>query len=91
MPGAAFAGNGFGKLTGSIQIEEMGDIEAPILLTSTTSVPRVADALTSYVLTFPGNEDTLSSPSGAQRKKGSHPLTVRIVVESGVRARIYKL
>ena len=38
----------------------MGDIEAPLLLTSTTSVPRVADALTTYVLTFPGNEDVLS-------------------------------
>ncbi len=60
VPGAIFVGNGFGKLTGSTQVEEMGDIEAPILLTSTTSVPRVADALISYVLTFPGNEDVLS-------------------------------
>jgi D-aminopeptidase len=60
VPGAVFIGNGFGKLTGSTQVEEMGDIESPILLTSTTSVPRVADALTSYVLTFPGNEDVLS-------------------------------
>src|SRR4051812_2373516 len=60
VPGAVFVGNGFGKLTGSTQVEEMGDIEAPILLTSTTSVPRVADALISYVLTFPGNEDVLS-------------------------------
>ena len=60
VPGAVFVGNGFGKLTGSTQVEEMGEIEAPILLTSTTSVPHVADALTSYVLTFPGNEDVLS-------------------------------
>src|SRR3954471_24202445 len=60
VPGAVFVGNGFGKLTGSTQVEEMGDIEAPLLLTSTTSVPRVADALTTYVLTFPGNEDVLS-------------------------------
>jgi D-aminopeptidase len=60
VPGAVFVGNGFGKLTGSTQVEEMGDIEAPILLTSTTSVPRVADALVSYVLALPGNEDVLS-------------------------------
>lgn len=60
VPGAVFVGNGFGKLTGSTQVDEMGDIEAPILLTSTTSVPRVADALISYVLTLPGNEDVLS-------------------------------
>ena len=60
VPGAAFVSNGFGKLTGSTQVEEMGDIEAPILLTSTTSVPRVADALTTYVLNQPGNQDVLS-------------------------------
>jgi D-aminopeptidase len=60
VPGAVFVSNGFGKLTGSTQVEEMGDIETPILLTSTTSVPRAADALIGYVLTFPGNEDVLS-------------------------------
>ena len=60
VPGAIFVGNGFGKLTGSTQVDEMGDIEAPILLTSTTSVPRVADAVISYMLALPGNEDVLS-------------------------------
>jgi D-aminopeptidase len=60
VPGAIFVGNGFGKLTGSTQVDEMGDIETPILLTSTTSVPRVADALVSYMLALPGNEDVLS-------------------------------
>jgi len=59
-PGAIFVGNGFGKLAGSTQVEEMGDIETPILLTSTTSVPRVADALISYMLALPGNEDVMS-------------------------------
>jgi D-aminopeptidase len=60
VPGAIFVGNGFGKLAGSTQVDEMGDIEAPILLTSTTSVPRVADAVISYMLALPGNEDVLS-------------------------------
>lgn len=60
VPGAVFVGNGFGKLAGSTQVEEMGDIETPILLTSTTSVPRVADALISYMLALPGNENVLS-------------------------------
>jgi D-aminopeptidase len=72
VPGAVFVGNGFGKLTGSTQVEEMGDIEAPILLTSTTSVPRVADALISYVLTRPGNEDVLSvNPVVGETNDGS--------------------
>jgi len=60
VPGAIFVGNGFGKLAGSTQVEEMGELETPILLTSTTSVPRVVDALISYMLTLPGNEDVLS-------------------------------
>ena len=60
VPGGVFVGNGFGKLTGSTQVEEMGNIEAPILLTSTTSGPQVADALTRYILDLPGNEDVLS-------------------------------
>jgi D-aminopeptidase len=60
VPGGIFVGNGFGKLAGFTQVEEMGDIETPILLTSTTSVPRVADALIGYMLALPGNEDVLS-------------------------------
>lgn len=60
VPGAIFVGNGFGKLTGSTQVDELGNIETPILLTSTTSVPRVSDALTSYILALPGNEQVLS-------------------------------
>lgn len=60
VPGAVFVDNGFGKLAGSTQVDEMGEIETPILLTSTTSVPRVADALISYMLALPGNEDVLS-------------------------------
>jgi len=60
VPAAIFVDNGFGKLAGSTQAEEMGDIETPILLTSTTSVPRAADALISYMLALPGNEDVMS-------------------------------
>jgi len=60
VPAGIFVGNGFGKLAGSTQVEEMGNIETPILLTSTMSVPRVADAAISYMLALPGNEDVLS-------------------------------
>jgi D-aminopeptidase len=60
VPAGIFVGNGFGKLAGSTQVEEMGDIETPIVLTSTTSVPQVADAVISYMLALPGNEDVLS-------------------------------
>ncbi len=60
VPGAVFVGNGFGKLMGSTQVTELGEIETPILLTSTLSVPRVADALLDYMLALPGNEDVQS-------------------------------
>ena len=60
VSGAIFVGNGFGKLAGFTQVDEMGDIETPILLTNTTSVPQVADAITSYTLNLPGNEEVLS-------------------------------
>ncbi len=58
--GAVFVGNAFGKLAGSTQVEELGEIETPILLTSTLNVPRVADALIDYMLALPGNEAVLS-------------------------------
>src|SRR4029077_11881132 len=60
VPGAVFVGNAFGKLAGSTQVNELGEIETPILLTSTLSVPRVADALIDYMLSLPGNEDVES-------------------------------
>ena len=60
VTGAVFVGNGFGKLMGSTQIEELGEIESPIALTSTLNVPRVADALIDYMLALPGNENVRS-------------------------------
>ncbi len=60
VPGAVFIGNAFGKLAGSTQVNELGEIETPIMLTSTLSVPRVADATLDYMLALPGNEDVQS-------------------------------
>lgn len=60
VPAGIFVGNGFGKLAGSTQVEEMGNIETPILLTNTLSVPQAADALIQYMLTLPENRDVLS-------------------------------
>src|SRR5439155_5369258 len=60
VPGAIFVGNGFGKLMGFTQVEELGEIESPIVLTSTLNVPRVADAVIDYMIALPGNEDVRS-------------------------------
>jgi D-aminopeptidase len=50
VPAAIEAFNGFGKITGVTQVRELGELETPIVLTSTLSVWRVADALVSWVL-----------------------------------------
>lgn len=60
VPAAIYVGNGFGKLMGSTQVNELGEIESPILLTNTLSVGRVADAAIDYMLALPGNEDVRS-------------------------------
>ncbi len=60
VPAALFVANGFGKLTGATQVEELGTIESPIALTNTLNVPRVADALIDYMLKLPGNEHVQS-------------------------------
>src|SRR6266566_100672 len=60
VPGAVFIGNAFGKLAGSTQVNELGEIETPIMLTSTLNVPRVADAVIDYMLALPGNEGVQS-------------------------------
>jgi D-aminopeptidase len=60
VPAAIFVGNGFGKLVGSTQVDELGEIESPIFLTSTLNVARVADAAIDYMLALPGNEEVRS-------------------------------
>lgn len=42
--------NGYGKSIGMMQIDELGTVETPVLITSTLNVPRVADALVAYML-----------------------------------------
>ncbi len=71
VPGAVFVGNGFGKLAGSTQVNELGEIETPILLTSTLSVPKTADFLIDHMLALPGNENVRSiNPLVAETNDG---------------------
>ena len=56
VPAAIYVANGFGKITGTTQIEELGNLETPIILTNTLSVPTAADALIDYILSLPQNE-----------------------------------
>ena len=56
VPAGLAVGNGFGKLTGSTQIVELGEIETPILLTNTLAVPAAAQAILDWTLGQAGNE-----------------------------------
>ncbi|MGH7615431.1 MAG: P1 family peptidase [Gemmatimonadales bacterium] len=61
VPAAIVVGNGFGKLAGSTQVNELGELESPIVLTCTLCVPRAADAVLTYLLALPGNEEVRSA------------------------------
>jgi D-aminopeptidase len=61
VPAAVVVGNAFGKLVGSTQVQELGELESPVVLTCTLCVPRAADALLTYLLGLPGNEDVRSA------------------------------
>ncbi|MBP3942233.1 P1 family peptidase [Sphingobacteriaceae bacterium WQ 2009] len=60
VPAAIYVGNGFGKSMGLSQIEELGNLETPILLTNTLNAPLVANALIDYMIALPGNEKVRS-------------------------------
>lgn len=54
VPAAIVVGNGFGKLVGSTQLHELGELETPVLLTCTLCVWRAADAMVAWLLAQPG-------------------------------------
>jgi len=60
VPAGLAVANGFGKLAGSTQLVELGEIETPVVLTNTLAVPRAADALIGWTLSQRGNEEVRS-------------------------------
>ncbi|WP_435167289.1 P1 family peptidase [Falsirhodobacter sp. 1013] len=59
-PAALAVLNGFGKLVGATQIQELGEIEAPILLTNTLATGRAIEASLNWTLSQPDNERVTS-------------------------------
>jgi D-aminopeptidase len=60
VAGAVFVGNAFGKLAGSTQVQELGTIESPIVLTNTLSVGLAMDAVVRWTMAQPGNDNVRS-------------------------------
>lgn len=60
VPAAVYVGNGFGKLAGSTQVVELGNLETPVILTNTLSVGTALNAVVGYELQQPDNEEVQS-------------------------------
>lgn len=88
VPAAIHVGNGFGKLLGSTQVNELGELESPILLTCTLCVWRAADALVEWMLEQPGMETVRSiNPVVAETNDGLlNAIRARPITAAHVRA-----
>ena len=72
VPAALHVGNGFGKLLGATQLNELGELETPILLTCTLCVWNAGDALAGWMLEQPGMENIRSiNPVVAETNDGT--------------------
>lgn len=60
VPAAVCVGNGFGKAAGFLQVQELGNLETPIVLTNTLAVGTAVEALVAWTLARPGNEEVRS-------------------------------
>ncbi|WP_198683211.1 DmpA family aminopeptidase [Peristeroidobacter agariperforans] len=94
VPAAVVVANGFGKLMGSTQVDELGEIETPIVLTNTLGVPRAAEAIVNWTLAYPGNERVVSvnalvgeTNDSRLNDIRSRPLTAEIIAEAITGAR----
>src|SRR6185295_8945204 len=86
VPAAAVIGNAFGKLAGSTQVQELGELESPIVLTCTLCVPRAADAVMTYLLNLPGNEtvQSVNPVVGETNDGGLNDIRKRPITEADV-------
>ena len=62
--------NGFGKTMGLVQVEELGTIETPIIMTNTLSIGTAANALIKYMLQQ--NEDMCALLLAVQNRNAAH-------------------
>lgn len=90
VPAAIHVGNGFGKLLGVTQVQELGELETPILLTCTLCVWRAADAMVAWALDQPGMEgvSSLNAVVGETNDGGLNDIRSRPVTPEHVRSAI---
>ena len=87
VPAAIHVGNGFGKLVGSTQVVELGELETPILLTCTLCVWKAADAMAEWMLEQPGMQDvrSINPVVGETNDGGLNDIRARPITAAAVR------
>ncbi|GGK79039.1 D-aminopeptidase [Rufibacter glacialis] len=92
VPAAVYVGNGFGKLAGSTQVQELGNLETPIILTNTLSVATAMHAVITHTLQQPGNEkvQSVNALVGETNDGGLNDIRGRHVTEKHVLEAIRK-
>lgn len=90
VPAAIYVANGFGKLAGSTQVNELGNLESPIVLTNTLSVARAVDGVLDYLLALPGNETVRSANAVVGETNDSYlnDIRARVIAPADVAAAI---
>jgi D-aminopeptidase len=90
VPAGIFVANGFGKLMGSTQVRELGEIETPILLTNTLNVPEAAAAIIEHTLAQAGNEGvrSVNAVVGETNDGGLNDIRARAVTIADARRTI---
>lgn len=86
VPAAIVVGNGFGKLLGVTQVQELGELETPILLTCTLCVWRAADAMVDWLFARPDMADVRSvNPVVGETNDGSlNDIRARLIAPGDV-------
>ena len=79
VPAAVYVTNGFGKLVGTTQIEELGTIETPIALTNTLNTFLVANALIDYMISVSGPLRSVNPVVGETNDSGLNDIQGRHV------------
>lgn len=87
VPAAVHVGNGFGKFVGSTQVNELGELETPILLTCTLCVWKAADAMADWMLSQPEMQQvrSLNVVVGETNDGGLNDVRARPVTAEAVR------
>jgi len=88
VPAAAIVGNGHGKLLGTLQVQELGELETPIILTCTLCVWKAADALVGWMLEQPGMKEvySINPVVGETNDGGLNAIQQRPITPAHVRA-----